>query len=182
MQIGQIESVTLPLQAPQVEREPGVHVSQIVNDLYFTLFPRKDDGELSVEDELRIQMGFLWEEALTHVWGARSPWRPPQVCVDGIWGSADGLDTERGVIHEYKCTWTSAKRTPADVWRWMAQVKAYCGMYGVDQAQFDVLHVCGDYGRPIRPQHNAYLVTFSEQEIVENWKMLLGHAQRKGWQ
>jgi len=97
----------------------------------------------------------------------------------------DGFDVRKWQVEEYKCTWMSTKRTPDQIWRWMAQVKAYCKGIGTHRGEyptvlFRILYLMGDY-KNTGPQYRSYLLEFSDLEIEENWDMLVNHARHKAW-
>jgi hypothetical protein len=54
---------------------------------------------------------------------------------------------------------------------------AYCYIL---QSQIGRLHVChlnGDYGVVRGPVYNVWERRFSDQELRENWRMLVGHSR-----
>lgn len=176
-----------PLHDP-VDRAPGCHLMQVVNDLNNIIYPKQAYPEwdsMSAEDQrqtlLLWETGFLWEDVCSLAFGSRLAERPGQICVDGIWCSADGVDYEEGIIHEYKATWGSMAKGIESRWRWMMQAKGYCHAYGMTAARFHVLWICGDYGRPIKPKYKSYDVEFGAMEVQESWRLVLNHAKKKGW-
>lgn len=179
---------------PPVTRADGCHLGKVVNDLNNLLFPRQVYPEWDAmtpeqqRDTLMLwEMGFLWEDTLSTVMGDRIAPRPPEICVDGIYCNADGIDIEAGEIHEYKCTASSMSKGVLANWRWMMQVKGYCFAFTkhfnkpFTKARFFVLWEYGDYSKPTRKVPGQYLVTFSEQEVVEAWRLLSNHARSRGW-
>lgn len=82
-------------------------------------------------------------------------------------------------IHEVKCTYKSTNTVGetaeelAKQWMWMAQLKGYCRAAETCYAKLHVLFVCGDYKFPISPQLKVYEIEFSEQELEENWQLMI---------
>lgn len=145
---------------------------------------------------LRISMGLAWEEfyigKVLSLEGVTK--HPGEMLVDGVYMTPDGesLDviitqrTSRGVtkskgkrIHEIKCTYKSTNtvgETEEDLhkqWLWMSQLKGYCRAAKTLYAKLHVLFVCGDYKFPISPQLKVYEIEFSEQELEENWQLMV---------
>ena len=156
-----------------------LHLSDIYSDLEQTLFPKTSKADMT--NQLWAEMGFLWECLLSKVFAEHCTERPGEVELDGVIGSPDGFDQTTGILDEYKATWKSINNAhPSKVWKWMTQVKGYCKMLGVNTVRFHVFYVMGDY-RGSGPLYRAYLFSFTDQEIEENWSMLINHAKAKGW-
>ena len=181
---------------PPTVRADGCHLGQVIKDLEGIISPRKvkEDVDAMTEQQraelmLLWETGFLWEDVLSQAYGRRLAYRPAEVCVDGIYCNADGLalDGEDWLIEEYKATFASSSKGIDSNWRWMTQVKGYCYAYSqshdttITRARFRVLWMVGDYSRPFKRQYKVYQVQFSWQEIGETWRMIVGHARRKGW-
>lgn len=158
-----------------------LHLTEIINDISAQLFDKKDN-KLFGKNMLWAQVGFIWESLLGAAWGLLLGNRPGEVERDGIVGSPDGI---RGaVLEEYKCTWRSVKTHPQDVWKWMTQIKAYMWMTGLRTCNMKVLYLNGDYkfkGDTAGPQYREFWFMPTEQELSENWAMLVNHARAKGW-
>ena len=156
-------------------RSPGLHVSQIYNDLEEILFPiRKTDNPLW------CQVGFLYERLLELAFKDALGVRPAEVECDGIIGSPDGIDYENNWIEEYKCSFKSAKRTVETMWKWQVQTMAYCHMCKLNVVKFRVLYLVGYY-RGEGPIYRETLVVYTNTEIQQNWTMILDHGRSKGW-
>lgn len=161
---------------PQLERSKGIHVSQCIKRLLVKMDPKKYGGEGFDRD--RMFVGFLWEEVMSAAFARLARSRDPdleqvEVEVDGLIGTIDGYDAERGRVREFKATWISS-RNPIDshrFWHWMVQVKAYCYMTGTLEADLFVLFVDGDY-KPRKRIPKAWVLRFTEQEVVDNWRLL----------
>ena len=84
-------------------------------------------------------------------------------------------------LEEYKFTWKSSSRPPEDNWRWVTQMKAYCYVLGLTEANLRVFYANGDYRQNRKPLYQGYRFTFREDELKENWAMLINHAKLRGW-
>lgn len=159
-----------------ITRTPGLHLSQIYNDLEQELFhPRTTDNPLWA------QGGFIWEETLTMAFKQALGIRPGEVFYDGVIGSPDGYSIENGYIDEYKCTWKSANKTLDMKWKWHAQCMGYCKMIGgISTVRFRIFYINGRYNGD-GPLYEDTYVYYEQTEIENNWRMLTDHAKSKGW-
>lgn len=160
----------------QHDRTPGLHLSQIYNDIENELYnPRKTDNPLWA------QVGFLWEEVLTLAFKFVLGVRPNEVFYDGIIGSPDGYSPDNGYVDEYKCTWKSANKGIETKWKWHTQTMGYCKMIGgINVVRFRVLYINGFYNGE-GPVYEDTYVHYDSVEIDNNWRMLTDHAKNKGW-
>jgi hypothetical protein len=147
--------------APQVQRESGIHLSNII-------WLMAKDGLKNWEEYRRLpsdaqaivqriyKAGFVWEELLSLVFKERWGMRPQPFEKDGIWMSPDGvftsaqlrtfgIDSDASVLLEMKWTRRSTE-TPIDTW-WTAihQVKSYCVGLGMNEAIIHACHYQGNY-------------------------------------
>lgn len=108
-----------------------------------------------------------------------------ELCVDGVYLTPDAFNVEDGVCEEFKATYRSLRKLNepdgmvTHFWPWLTQVAAYCYALGCDTARIVALFVMGDYSyRPPDggPQIRCIEVTFTPQELEDNWKMLLANA------
>jgi len=169
----------LPLMGSGVERSEGLHVTDIIRDLD-QKFGKKYPDDERWNLELAAELGFMFENYIESL--LTDAVRPGEIELDGIILSPDGILFERGkvILLEYKFTWKSARKTPEDVWKWMAQLKAYCKALGVVEARMYIMYVNGDWKTEM-PQLPRYDITFTQLEIDENWQMLVNNAKSKGW-
>jgi hypothetical protein len=168
---------------PPIERSKGVHLSDIIEDIAQELFGGKGKCELpSDEVKLHWEKGFVWEETLSHGFGDRLAARPGEIVCDGVATSPDGVgvDEDGIVVEEYKCTTMSSSKTPDGIWKWRTQAAAYCYVLGATRAVFRVFYLCGDY-KGSGPVYKVFQLDWSQQEIDENWGMLVAHVKKKGW-
>lgn len=175
-------------------RPSGLHVSGLVRAAYKNL---KGTESKAIEGEqpfVRAAAGFMWERALEYAFTEYMQ-KDRRIEVDKqggvskeipdgrmVTGTPDGVNGE--YIEEYKCTWRSMRKwsedPEAEFWMWLAQVKAYCFMTGRCKARFFIFWVNGDYsyktGRG--PQVTTCEMEFTEDELVDNWQILLAHADQ----
>lgn len=130
---------------------------------------RETTGILTEETRMQFEKGWLWETVLSMGFGEKAAKRPEPVCLDGIWGSPDGVTGN--AVEEYKCTAMNSNKSPADMWRWVAQVKGYCKMVGVTKAVFRILHL------EFVPVYKVWETVFTQAEIDENWRAVLNQAK-----
>jgi len=127
---------------------------------------------------LTAEIGFLWEETLSRVFGSRFAARLGEVIVDGIALSPDGFNYDEilacPVVEEYKATWKSSKNDPTDNWDWMVQTKAYCYALGVEATVFRILYMMGDY-KGSGPLYRECRILYTDQELRDNWEMILNN-------
>lgn len=172
-----------------VARTAGLHLSQILADIYERFLKRKgaadSDGFSGHE---RMALGFAWEHILS--WALRQVFPDERVLVhlgevvkDGIIMSPDGLDIVDMCDEEWKCTWkTARKRPPEDYPLWMMQFQSYCYGLEVNAVRLRVFHVNGSYnkgGAGARCQEGPCIKTFfieyTDRELKENWAVICAH-------
>lgn len=193
---------SFPLPDTSSNRTPGLHVSSIIRLLAMDrgILTPQDAEELSLVDvrdmsgigiiaELRIHMGLAWEDHYLKCLPDVQK-HPGELKLDGVYLSPDGesvsviftLPGKWGVIiHEVKCTYKSTNTTTPrgkvlegkKNFLWMCQLKSYCKAKGTRHAVLHVLHVCGDYIRPIVPMLYRYHIEFTQQELDDNWNLLM---------
>ena len=199
-------TVDLFLPEPRVPRAKGTHVSGIIRAIALETGILKpewaEDKSMSDSREitdpvavLRMNIGLAWEEYYIPTFlgplGVKD--HPDAMCVDGVHMSPDGLSTDviitkhigqlKGkrtpVIHEVKVTYKSVN-TVADLSKefiWISQIKSYCKGKGTRHAQLHVLFLCGDYKFPITPQLRVWAIEFTQQEIDDNWSLLIDYKE-----
>jgi len=166
-----------------LNRSPGLHVTDIIKDIMDQSGMLSSIGGNSWGPNqlwLAGEVGFMWEEIFSSALKARLPNRIGEIEVDGVIMSPDGLDVEPWELWEYKAVWSSSKRKPVDIWKWMTQVKAYCKGLGTLKVKMAILYLMGDW-KGAGPEYRGFEISFTPLEIQENWEMIIGHAERKGW-
>lgn len=202
-------SVEIPtelfLPPSKTPRSEGIHVSAIIRAIATETGILKPEWaeELSLVDVrritdpvavLRISIGLAWEqyyipEILGPAMGVID--HPGEMQVDGVYMTHDGesldvivtegKDTFTPVVHEIKATYKST-RTVGDLsgqFMWLAQMKAYCKGLGCRHAFMHTLFLCGDYSYPIKPLLKKWLVTFTQEEIEDNWELLMRYKAER---
>lgn len=195
--------VTLILPPPIVPRSPGQHVSGIIRCLAVDMGILKPEWaeELSLVDArditdpvavLRINIGLAWEEHYIPMLGDVAD-HPEEIHYEGIYMSPDGESVSviitRGqpkhvlMVHEVKATYKSTKTvgepTTDNPWMWMAQIKSYCKALGTRFAVLHVLFLCGDYSYPIKPVLKKWQLEFTQQELDDNWALLMDYREHR---
>lgn len=167
-------------------RRPGLHLGSVIKSL-------QDAAGLGYKGpgfndmQLTAEIGLLWELVLSKVMREKYAVRPPQVTSDGIWMSMDGInpdicpgDDPAGevplVLEEFKATWKSTKRSPAEDFYYMCQVKSYCRALGTNVAVMRVFYIMGDY-RGSGPMYRVARIRFTDEELESNWRMILQHKE-----
>lgn len=170
-------------------RSPGLHLSTIYADIEAQWLKRQ---ELDERDRANYMSGgFLWEHAFSRAFGqsvlGMHVERPPELYLDGIIGSPDLIDFKRWRVLDTKFTWKSARKLDhmeRYFWPWLCQMKAYLkmmsGMQACNVAELYIFFVNGDYAPPV-PKTRHLVLEFDEQEIEENWEMVIRHAKGRGW-
>ena len=161
---------------------PGAHVSAIIRSICIRMkhFEDSEDGP----SQTRLELGCAFEDAVVdglkrrHV--AHDPDRycsPGQLELDGLFGTPDLLDVTDWAIVEIKLTWLSSRHDPESIkfWKYWVQIKAYCKMVHTLVGRLHVGHINGNY-RGGDPEYNVWEWRFTQQELDENWAMLLTHA------
>lgn len=196
------QPISLTLPPSKTPRTPGQHVSGIIRCLATETGILKPEWaeELSLLDAreitdptaiLRIRIGLAWEEHYIPNLGDVID-HPGEIEAEGVYMSPDGesvsviiTDTHDQrwelIIHEVKATYKSMN-TVGDLsgqWMWLSQIKAYCKAKGTLFAMLHVLFLCGDYTYPIKPVLKKWLIEFTQQEVDDNWQLLMDYRQHR---
>ena len=106
--------------------------------------------------------------------------------------SPDGVNPDLCAGEEYKATWKSCRHGLTDEYGmplpqfigWFIQMKGYAKWLMVRRYLLRVLFVNGDYvyypGAGLSPKFITWDIEFSEDEIEENWAMLINYAKGMG--
>lgn len=165
-------------------RSEGLHLSQIIKSICVEIDPKRFKSESERLPWERFESGFTFERVLEHAFAARREgiFRPGEVEKDGVIMSPDGIDPADWRLEEYKFTMMSSREAPQHMKfvHWFWQMKAYALALETTRARLRAMFLNGDY-RGSGPQYFAWDVEFTEQELHENWAMLIQHARHKGW-
>jgi hypothetical protein len=159
------------------------------------------DGD---QDGVRLQEGFLWETALEYMIAGLTldeaiglAFKRLMVAIrsdvttqikleqDGVHMTPDGFIKNTGALESYKCTRKSFKNAASqeefetNFWPWLVQEMGYAYALGVDTVTWIVLFQAGDYskGRGTGPRIVQATATFSTDELIENWRVVMIHAK-----
>jgi hypothetical protein len=160
-------------EAPRTE---GCHVSSIIRYLKSSL---GDNKSTFTQDDLEnfALVGRLFETVL-----AQGMFRPPRYIrpgemeCEGIIGSPDAYDVEDGAVLEFKATWVSSKRDILTIRHYWWQLLAYAKMLETQKAVLVAFYVNGDYTNRV-PQMKAWDAFFTQDEIEQNWQMLVRNKE-----
>lgn len=184
----------LRLGESDLPRSPGLHASDIFNDLYDSLEPDKKGWP---EEPLRIaaEGGFQLErsiEAALRREGIKA-FRPEERSFCGVAYSPDLFlylpqDNGQMRVGEIKRKYMSSRdfpttptiSMPSKVERNMEQCRWYCYCEGTTLARYFVEFVLGDYERPYMPQFKMWDIEFSERELHDTFDRLINHARTRG--
>ncbi len=169
-------------------RTPGLHMSDIYNDLYQRLEPKRYDKSKPL-DPLRLELGLNFETLLEEGLKTRLKGERPGefVTEEGIIYSPDLIIFNRSVrLGEIKLTWMSSREVPRErtngfppkFSKYFCQMMAYCHHLGTREARLFALFVNGDY-TVHAPEFLAWDIEFTQRELDENWAMLLNHARHQ---
>ena len=184
-------------------RPDGLHLSGIIHRM--KVAAGENVGGIDGDQEgVRMQEGFLWESALEYVAAGMKLDEALEVAFkrymievrsnittqimvekDGIHMTPDAFSPTVGEIESYKVTRRTLRkaRTQEDFeenfWPWMVQEKSYCYAVGVDTVRWVVLWQAGDYSKGVGsgPQMLESTAVFTPEELVENWRVVLKHAE-----
>ena len=152
---------------PRDETKP--HVSSLIAKI---LGDKDNDRPQNVINIMSL--GRIWEEAVMRpAVEAECVIFTPNVSIerDGIIGTLDGVahtDTD-SYVWECKTRWTRY-HAPEEHPRWLYQVKAYCYMMRMNKAWLTVLHLST---RPPNAESYWHELEFTDQQLAENWQMIV---------
>lgn len=171
-----------PLVPPSEGRSLGLHVSDIYNDLYQQIDPKRFNPDRP-PNPYKLALGLAWEQYLEQalVRAGVNAERPGEFLYKGLSFSPDlfvvnGHDR----IGEIKLTWMVEVDDLEDPKfdKWLTQIKAYCYATGIPRAVLYVYFVNGR-GRFGEPSLRAFELEFTARELEENWRTLTNHARRR---
>ena len=170
-------------------RSGGLHLSEVLRDLLSNA--GLSERSTGWNKGTTFTAGYLWEEVLATHWEdafsaalakllAKSyQWHiPGELLLDGITGTPDGVDINipEWTLHEAKFTWKSVNKKPVDNPYYMAQIKSYCKMLGINHALLHVYFSNGDW-KGSGPIYQPWHFRFTQPELDENWAMIRNHAE-----
>lgn len=176
----------LDLQASDLVRGEGLHISTVYNDLYQHLEPKRFPKG-GTPNPVSMAMGTAWEKHLEYLLAKNgvSASRPKEFRTEeGIYFSPDLiLFNGHARVGEIKLTSMSARDLPTEpttvlpgkVNKWLTQMMAYALKLGVGHARLYGLFL----HEPYNPQLRAFDIEFTDRELQENWSMLMNHARAR---
>jgi hypothetical protein len=179
---------------PTSNRKPGdIHLGQIIHHLYAKIEGKsaeKPVGDALTSMNIKMSIGvafeYLLERVLSLVYPSTKLVKLESICEDGIWMTPDRYDVEEELVEEWKATWFSSKKAATTkelvdhFWYWQIQIRAYCRAMKVKKAKLRVWFINGNYAppRPIPPR--TFYFEFTDQDLDENWEMVLRTAKEIG--
>jgi hypothetical protein len=164
------------------------HLTTILRDMARAAGISKDNADFSEEDlDWYAADGFMWER----VWDmahADAIERGELVSIgeiecDGIVGTPDRVDFTRPAVIELKHRWRSVRSLESperNYWIEIAQVKSYCHMLQILEADLIIWFCNGDY-KPPKPCVRGLNLRFTERELAEQWDAIKRFAVDKGY-
>lgn len=164
----------------------GVHLSDLTGECMRRVWFGRVYGPqgVGVGTQARFDMGYGWEGAIMPDFMAAYTRRGVEVGpVDDVVGTLDGWDEKEGCVVEAKLTWKSAAIEIWEQWWWFTRMKGYFRLTGTTQGKLAVVHINGYYTRPpinsevgvFEPVVRFFRVQASEEEIEDNWRIVLGN-------
>lgn len=172
-------------------RSPGLHMSDLYNDLFAHLEPKrfaKGDGPDKIKMGAGLALEAILENALRERYGQLAE-RPGELLTeDGITYSPDLIIFNGQTrVGEIKLTWMSTKEVPRvpengfpkKFDKWICQMMCYGHELETPYARLIGFFVNGCY-RPMAPELLAWDFEFSKREMSENWAMVMNHGRNQG--
>lgn len=166
-----------------------LHLSDIYKRLMVRLQPKRFTGA-PFENNPRVETGILFESILEEALARKfSTVRPGElVSPEGVYMSPDGVNPELGAMEEYKATYMSSRDGIVDEYgmprqkylHWFFQILGYAKWLDTRVAMLRVLYLAGDYSKPITPQFRSYRINMTDEDVDQNWAMLMQVAREEG--
>lgn len=161
------------------EKRKGLHLSSIIKSICIGLDPKRFGGGPTTGTYARFEFGFMLEDLLAR---RRRPEDAKTIRLqvpiekDGIAGRLDGFDFgPKWRVLESKSTEMSPRDpiTHPKFRHWLWQIMGYCHMMDTNDALLEVFFIKHFFDNPLR----AWELTFTRDELEENWFMLLNHKE-----
>lgn len=169
------------------QRTDTLHLTTIIRDMATVAGIGKDSGFAEEDLDWFSGPGHMWER----IWDRAhqeavddGSWvSPGEFTLDGITGTPDRIDWLRPAVIETKVRWKSVSSFESlekNYWAELIQVKSYCWMTKIMEADLVAFFIAGNWRPPV-PQVRAVNLRFTEMELEENWAGIVGHARWRGW-
>lgn len=189
------QPIDFDLLASDLVRHPGLHASNIYNNLYEELEPKRFRKD-SKPNPLRMALGTAWEVQLEYLLtkaGIAAARPPAFISPDGIAYSPDLIITEpnsRIRVGEIKLTYMSSRDMPRSKGgmfppkfdKYLTQMMIYAHWLETTLGRLYVLFVLGDYKMKhfgYEPELLSWDIEFSKRELKENYDTLMSHAKMR---
>jgi hypothetical protein len=189
---------------------PRTHDKLHMSDIYGALYKRLDkdrygDGPMN---QVCVELGLAWETALEAALKVRPTFDGEQIERPGELLTAEGIafnpdllivttdppksleDGWTGTVRvgEIKLKWMSSKDAPrvetssfpSKYDKDFTQMKAYCYHVGTRFARYYVFYVNGQYKPPFPHEPYVWDIEFTQEELEDEWRMLLNFARSEG--
>lgn len=173
-------SSEMPDLLPMVDRSPGIHITDIINDIAVRLGHYKP----SPLNMARLQLGQAFEWAIIERLRRHDPQRYvriPEQQKDGVFVTLDALDRHLWAPIEVKATWKSVLNTAAEIesstayWNRRTQLCAQAAVMRSETGILPVLSINGNNRDDRAPAYREWQEEWSRREVQGNWDKLLAH-------
>jgi hypothetical protein len=171
------------------KRGKGLHASDVYGSFYKQLYPAKY-GDKQSDPDLLFALGLAWEQYLEKALIANGvlcirpgeligEWEGKEVKYSPDLLICNGEDR----LGEIKLTWMSSRTCKPghkNFEKYLSQGRIYAYFTGIHKVRYFVLHVVGDWAANRMPQMHVWDVEFTKQELRQEMRMLMNHAQTEG--
>lgn len=189
-------------------RSGGLHMSEVIRSyaLITGVLDAKYDTDIEEENPVIVHQGLAWENYLAAYQHPEIYFHPGEMVKDGIAMSPDGFSictvSKDWILNEFKYTLKSsrdfkeklklkAKSVKLYLWQLMSYRHAMNEMLkrqGMEPTGVCKLHMMfsrGNYSRNFDdpgnlPTYKIFRIEFTQEELKENWRLLLSHARSMG--
>jgi hypothetical protein len=164
------------------------HLTDILRDMARTAGIGKEDSSFSEDDMDNFAAGgWLWERVfdMAHCDAIERGElvNIGEIELDNIVGTPDRVDFRVPKVIELKCRWKSARsfeHLEREWWIELSQIRAYCHMLQILEADLIVMFIGGMW-RPPTPMVLGKNIKFTERELAEQWDAIMRFARDKGY-
>lgn len=188
-------AIDFDISASDLVRSPGLHMSDIYNDLYKKLDPRRYKSKSDFTESLPLMgaLGTAWENQLEYLLrkAGQDAHRPEEFRTkEGIAFSPDLLLANGHLrLGEIKLKWMSSKDMPRAATsvnafppgfqKHLTQMMSYCWNLETPYARIYSNHLIGNGRKPYKPELLIYDLEFSPREMRDEYQALINHARHQ---